>query len=288
MISIRTIFVALILPIANTLWAQVKGELELGGFLLGQYRKAVHNELGAPLQRIDTDDGWIYEFHAIKPDTSIYALFKYSVEDTLRVYAIQVNGNSYTDMVPFKGLKLGFDVREVDRVLGNYSRTEKIDNPSVIVRYFEGVNYSVEIDQENKLYGIQIFGNILHEQPKDNFPDIMHFQEAVHSKDVDSLLYWLAPDFEIYAHDKVITYQGSARREFLNANTELMKLLLGDQSSVRAVFEIERAEATPEIRLVEGHRSLVVYKFYNSATLEEIVFTSLAGRWMVYEIKFRK
>lgn len=283
----RIVFVFLILFIGKGSFAQVKGELELGGFLLGQYRKAVHNELGPPLQRINTDDGWIYEFHKIKPDTSVYALFKYSAKDTLRVYAIQLNGRFYPEMHPFKGLTLGSNVREVDSALGNYNRTDTIDNPSVIVRYFEGVNYSVEIDQQNKLYGIQIFGNILHEQPKSTFPEIKPFQNAVHFKNVDSLVYWLAPDVEIYAHGKVTTYQGSARREFLNSESEFVNLLLGVQPSVRTVFEIEHAEATPEIRLVEGHRSLVVYKFYKSVTLEEIVFTQLAGRWMVYEIKFR-
>lgn len=267
--------------------AQIKGEIELSGFLLGQYRKAVYNELGPPLQRVDTDDGWIYEFHKIRPDTSVYALFKYSAADTLRIYAIQLNGREYNEMHPFKGLRLGANEQEVNAQLGGFNQTDTIDNPKVIVRYFEGTNYSVEIDEAGKLYGIQIFGSILRNKTTENFPDFDGFSKAILSKDHEKILYWLAPDVEVYAGEKVIAYQGAARAEYLNQNSELCDHLFGSKKSLRYVFEVEKSEATPELRLLEDKSMLLVYKFQKSKILEEIVFTEYAGSWKVYEVKFR-
>jgi hypothetical protein len=59
-------------------------------------------------------------------------------------------------------------------------------------------------------------------------------------------------------------------------------------NSVWFAFEKEKTEPVPEFRFVTGKRVLTVYKFYKSKVLEEIVFVPHAGRWKVYEIKFRE
>lgn len=282
-------FVLVALLIQSTTAQNVEGEIELNGFIVGQYRKAVHTQLGNPIQRIDTDDHWIYEFHNIRPDTSVYALFKYSAWDTLRIYSIQLNGWQYEEMHPFRGLKLGASTDEVNRVVGPFSSTDTIDNPKVIIQYYENRNFSLEIDEEGKLYGIQIHGSIQNNEPKEVLPSIEGFTNAVVTKNVDSLLLYLMPDVELYVNNKVVTYAGAARDEFARKDSELVRYLLGSKESIWYTFKKEKAEATPELRLyTEKKISTTVYKFYESKILSEIVFMPHAGRWKVYEITFKK
>lgn len=283
----KFIGIILLLSFSVSAQSQIKGEVELAGFILGQYRKAVHTQLGPPVQRIDTDDGWIYEFHKIRPDTSVYALFKYSSSDTLRIYAIQLNGHTYEEMHPFYGLRLGDDRLHVYEALGEFHTTDTIDNPKVFIQVYNNTNYSVEIDEQHKLYGIQIFGSILQNEPENTLADISGFQRAIHLKNTDSLLRHMAPDVELYVNDNIITYQGSARMEFFNSKSEVVKYLLGPKNSVWFAFEKEKSEALSEFRFVPGQRLMTVFKYPKSKILEEIVFIQHAGQWKVYEIKFR-
>ncbi|HCW09151.1 MAG TPA: hypothetical protein DGG95_17480 [Cytophagales bacterium] len=268
----------------------ITGEIELGGFMLGQYRTAVHNELGRPIKKIKTDDGWIYEFHNFKKDTSVYGLFKYPSWDTLRLFAIQINGHRYEEMHPFKGLKLGNTKEEVKSIFGDFESKQIIENPTVTVQYYKHKNYSLEIDQNNKLYGIQIFGSILGNKTRDVSPSFESFKQTLNSKNTDSLLQYLMPDIEIYVNNKVIGFWGSARKEFQRRDSELVKYLLGTELSVLTVLTNEKTKATAELRFMPENKisaTATVFKFYESKVLQEIVFIPFAGKWRVYEIKFR-
>lgn len=261
--------------------------LELNGFFLGQYRKSVHAKFGAPIKRIDTEDKWIYEFHKLNQDTTAYALFKYSAKDTLRIYAIQINGPNLKNMYPFLGLVLGDSKEKVDKVLGSPYKTKVIDNPTVNVFYYANTNYSVEIDENDKLYGIQIYGGF-EEKPKSAVPSIEPLKRAVLSKNIDSLLYYLSPDVEIYNEGKVISYSGSARDEFHDSRSAMVSLILGKKRSMWEVFEKEKLDPTPELRFfAELEKTPTVYKFYQSKIISEIVFMPYAGEWKVYEVTFR-
>jgi hypothetical protein len=287
--KVKKIALSLSFLLANTVYAQnIEGEIELDGFVLGQSRVAVHSQLGHPIQRVDTDDGWIYEFHAIRPDTSVYVLFKYPAWDTLRIFAIQLNGRLYKEMQPFKGLTLGSSRDEVSRALGPFNATDTIDNPNVVIQSYKDKNFSVEIDEDGKLYGIQIYGSIQNNKPKEDIASIDGFTRAVLSKNVDSLLLHLMPDVEFYVNQKVVTYRGAAREEFRRRDSELIRYLLGKEASVWYAFQREKTEATPEIRFyAEIKSTTTVFKFYKSEVLSEIVYKPHAGRWKVYEIAFR-
>jgi hypothetical protein len=267
----------------------IDGETELAGFVLGQYRKTVHSELGTPIERRITDEGWLYEFHAIKPDTSVYALFKYPHWDTTRIYSIQLNGEAYEEMQPFKGIKLGEQKQKVHQIFGNSSRTEMVEDPPLVVEYYDHKNYSFDIDKNyNTLFGIQIYGRILEQKPSAPLPSLHSFKNAVLSKNVDSLICNIAPDVEFYHSDRVITYKVGARKEFSNRNSELVKHLIGETESIWYVFEVEKAVEVPEQRVYNKENEVTtVYKFPTSKVLNEIVFIPHAGKWKVYEVRFR-
>lgn len=266
---------------------QPLNQLELTGFFLGQYRKAVHAQLGAPIKRINTEDKWIYEFHNLNADTSAYALFKYAAKDTFRIHSIQINGHYLEGMHDFLGLVLGDSRDKVDKLFGTPSEIKVIDNPRVDVLYYANRNYSVEIDENGKLYGIQIFGGFK-ERPKSPTPKIEGFRNAVVSGDVDSLIFFMCPDVELYKEDRVISFIGSMRDEFKRKDSDLIKLLLGKSNSVHEVFEKERIEPTVEMRLyTEKGGMSMVYKFHESKIIAEIVFMPYGGEWKVYEVRFR-
>ena len=266
------------------------GEVELAGFILGQYRRTVHEQLGPPLERRKTEEGWIYEFHAIKPDTSVYALFKYPVWDTTRIYSIQLTGDQHPDeLVGLRGIRLGTSIDEVTRVFGTPSKKEAVDDPPVDIHYYDHKNYSFDFDRNTgKLFGIQIYGRILEEKPLASSPELHSFRNAVLSKNVDSLISHIAPDAEFYKAGKVITYKVGARNEFENHESEMVKHLLSDSNSLLYVFRTEKASAVSERRIYNTKGDVTtVYKFPESQVINEIVFLPHAGRWKVYEVRFR-
>lgn len=279
------LFLVLCSLLANA--QHVDGEVELAGFILGQYRKAIRHQLGKPIETRITEDKWLYEFHKLKPDTSVYALFKYPVWDTTRVYAIQINGKRYDEMHSFRGLKLGAPFEAVTKVFGKSHDTETVDDPPVVVHYYEHKNYSVEIDKSGHLFGIQIYGKILNNKVNTKMASINGFRNAVISKNVDSLLHYLSPDVEIISGHKEIAITGAARDEF-KKSTEFIHKLLGETNSVWYAFAKERAEGEAQLKTFgDSSDQFTVFKFYESEVISEMLFYPHAGRWKVFEIKFR-
>ncbi len=281
------IFLSFLFP--DALAQQVEGEVELAGFVLGQTRSAVYADLGAPFLKEDKSDGWVFEFHKLKPDTSVYALFKYNPSDADKIYGIELvgDGSKWSEMHPFRGLQLGDAKAKVDQQLGPIEKTETVDDPPLITQYYRGRNYSVDIDKSGHLYGIQIFGNILEDKPVGD-PSIKGFKHAIMTRNIDSLVRWISPDLEIHKGGKVVGYSHGARKELMDPASEVSKLLLGETGSVWYAFAKELADGTSESRMhPEINQLTIVDKFFDSNTLSEVVFRTHAGRWKVYEIKFR-
>jgi hypothetical protein len=277
----------LIFCVSSTFAQVITGEVELAGFVLGQPRANVYAELGPPIQK-SKSDGWIYEFHKIKPDTSVYALFKYAKWDTTRVYSIQLSGKRYPEMHPIMGLRLGATKAEIDHALGTPSRVETETDPVMTLQYYESKNYSVDIDKNGKLFGIQIFGSILKNQPTSETPSIKGFQSAVLSKNADSLVHYLHPDIEIHTKGQILKYTGGARTEFRKTESEFTKHILGESESVWYVFAKERAEGSPHLQVHHESKEVTsIDKFFDSSVISEVMLKSHAGKWKVYQITFR-
>jgi len=265
---------------------EITGEMELGGFLLGQKRDVVRAQLGLPIEKEITEDKWIYEFHLFKPDTSVYGLFKYAVWDTTKIYGIQLNGDQFSEMHPFKGLKLGDSKEHAEKILGPFDHSKTYDDPPITAQYYKGKNYSVEIDNKGKIFGIHIFGDILEAMPKSTEPSLHSFHQAVVAKNVDSLINLMMPDVELHREGKVLTYSLGAREEFKRNESEFIKALLGDANSVWYAFAKEYAEGTLTVK--PNQPNVHHYTFFDSNLISEIVFKPLAGKWRVSKINFRK
>jgi hypothetical protein len=54
-------------------------------------------------------------------------------------------------------------------------------------------------------------------------------------------------------------------------------------------LSVEKSEESPELRFFGEKKTMTtVVKFYKSKILEEIVYTEHAGKWKVWEVKFRE
>jgi hypothetical protein len=191
-------------------------------------------------------------------------------------------------MHPFYGFKLGAKKEVAERVFGEFDHTRKVDDPPLVIQYYKNKNYSIEIDTRGNIYGIQIFGNVQRTKPKESSPSLTGFRKAILSRNIDSLLTYLAPDVELYHRGKVITYNGAARAEFTKNDSELVKHLLAPTESMWFVFAKEMAEGAPDVRIDnEAKTETHYYKFFDSNIISEIVFIPHAGKWKVYEIRFR-
>jgi len=262
-------------------------QIELNGFLLGQYVKMLDSTFGTPFQEEMTEDGLAYRAYVLSKESQGYMVFQSTTERPQYIFSIQITGKVGTNTTPFLGLRLGDDKSKVLQVLGKPSKVKRVQELKLEYLTYKNRNYSVEIDEEGRLYSIRILGfEGFPEKPKE-FPKIEGFKRCVVDRDVDCLLTQLAPDFEVYKEGQLYTFTSGARTELMNPESPVVRLLLGDKDSVRAVFAEERSPGESEFRMYEKGSIDVVFKFYKSKIISEIVYTTFAGQSRVWEIRFR-
>lgn len=261
----------------------MQSEASVNGIYLGQLRDMFKVSYGEPLKQIRTEDGWIYEFYDLKGDTSAYVLAKFPSDDTVRVYSIQVSGYGYDEFIPFKGFRLGDSKMKVMRNQPPVARIDTIPDPTTIVYFFDGVNYSLEFDRDDRLYGIGLFGYNGFGKAKP-IPDFEQFRIALMDYDKNLLRDLLMPDCEIYLSDTAICFIHEPLGRMLdNAENPFTKVLF---STVREALLVVR-QSELNIRLYpEVGKMFRVLKF-NTGAIEEIVFADHCGQNKVYEIRLR-
>jgi hypothetical protein len=263
-------------------------QTELNGFLLGQYAKASDGAFGKPTESRTTEDHWKYRAYVFDEKHRGYMAFKFPTDDSQRMLSIQIAGDAGTPMRPFLGLMLGDDKKKVQQALGAPESIEGEKDYDVDLYTYADRNYSVEINRQGKLSSIQVMGYAgFAEQPASSLPDVETLRKNVVHQDVDGLLSLLAGDLEIYRGDHSYDFVHSARAEIADQKSEIRRLLLGENGSLREGFTTERFEPDPQIRVYTEAPPGSVVKFPHSKIVEEIVFKIEAGTWKVWEIRLR-
>jgi len=285
----RLCLLLLLLVSAGALGAQLPSQRELNGFLLGQYDKAIAGAF-TDLLKVDTaPDHWIARIYALDRTHHAYMAFQFAPDRPNQAVSLQIAGDSGTPMRPFLGVVLGDHWQTVLRRLGDPSVTRHESDLNLDLYVYEGRNYSLELDSLGRVSSIKLFGY-------DGFPD--HPAEAVPSLDSlaialdggpEAALEYLAADLEVYRKHQTYSFRRAAFADLMDDTTAIAQLLLRGSSSVAAVLRdpSRRARADVNLRVWERHTPGVVFKFPGRIPIAEIVYVNDAGRWRIYEVKYR-
>jgi len=258
-------------------------QVDLNGFRLLQFKTAPENTFGKPYKTFKTAYSTV---EAYLFDSDAYMIFEYYNDLPNNITSIQLTG--HTDKaIPFKGLVLGADVKKVEDALGKPSKIEKIDSPKVSEYSFENTNYSVEIDENNKLYSIKIsLTKDINQKHNEPFKAYDELKSLIIKKDINAVIEMLRPDVEIYKNGKILSINKKYTDFVAKPDKKIMSAIFGDKDSV--LKEIKETEPEAAMRLIQNMGVGEVYKFYKGSIIKEIVFFPYNGKYRVYEIEFKE
>jgi len=268
---------------------RVPSQRELNGFLLGQHKDAIAASFAKVLQIDTTSDGWINRSYLLDRPHRAYMSFKFSHGRLDYATSVQVAGDSGTPMVPFVGIVLGSSRQALLERFGNPARVEHQNDVNTDLYTYEGSNYSFEIDAHGLVSSIQIFG----EDGFDTLP-------AKPTPSLDSLaialkggreaaLQYLAPDVEIYRGKRSVRFRHGALADLQADTSELSRALFQGPQSVASIVAPVRPDSDVYLgrRVCPDGGSGWVWKFPAPAAIAELVFKASAGRWRLWEVRYR-
>lgn len=260
---------------------------DLNGFRLGQYRETATNELGNPIQHDKYDDGFEYEVFIIKPDTSLYMVFEYAVEHTDVIWSIQVSGSNTTADIGFKGLKLGLDKAEVQRVLGKPDKKDDMGKYGEKWSY-DKTNYSVEISKSGKLSSIKIIDNYSSNTPEaSKLPKFGNILKLLNSKNNADIVSILAPRIEIYCKDKTMFFGKSLKTEIETDYSRIFQTIREIRKGLDKINTSDQNSYEENMRAVLGQNLKHVFKIKKGHPIKEIVLDYINGQYLIWEIRLQ-
>jgi len=257
---------------------------DLNGFRIGQYRETATNEFGKPIQKDKYEDGFEYEVFIIKPDTSLYMVFEYSAAHIDVIWSIQISGNNTTADIGFKGLKLGLDKKEVERVLGNPDKKEDIGEYGEKWSY-DKTNYTAEISKSGKLSSIKITDNYSSNTPDvSKLPKFDNIVKLLSSKNNADIVSILAPGIEIYYIDQTMFFGKSLKSEVETDYSKIFQTIREISKGLNKINTSDENAYEENMRMALGQNIKHVIKIKTGHTIKEIVFEYINGQYLIWEI----
>jgi hypothetical protein len=257
---------------------------ELNGFHIGQYRETATNEFGKPVQHDKYEDGFEYEAFIINADKSLYMVFEYAAGRTDVIWSIQISGNDTTTDIGFKGLKLGLDKKEVERVLGKPDKKDDIGEYGEKWSY-EKTNYSVEISKSGKLSSVKITDNYSSNTPDVNkLPKFANVIKLLASKNNGEIASILAPGIEIYYKDQTMFFSKSLKTEIETDHSKIFQTIREISKELDKINTSDENSYEENMRMVIGQNIKHVIKIKTGHTIKEIVFEYINGQYLIWEI----
>ena len=257
---------------------------DLYGFRLGQYRETATNELGKPFLQDKFEDDFEYEVFLVKPDTSLYMVFEYAAGQTDIIWSIQISGSNTTVDIDFKGLRLGTDKKQVERILGKPDIKEDAGDYGERWSY-EKTNYSIEISKSGKLSSIKIKDIYLGSSPDiskiPKFENIVKLMKSNKNAEIGNIL---APGIEIYYKDKTLFFEKSLKTEIKTDYSKIFQTIREISKGLEKINTSDLNSYEENMRLVLGQNTKHVIKIKTGHTIKEIVFDYINGQYLIWEI----
>lgn len=257
---------------------------ELNGFRIGQYRETAKNEFGEPYQQDKFDDGFEYEVFVIQPDASLYMVFEYAAGFTDVIWSIQISGSNTTTDIGFKGLKLGLDKKEVQRVLGKPDKTEDIGEYGEKWSY-DKTNYSVEISKSGKLSSVKITDDYSGNTPDlSKFPKFENIAKLLSSQNNADIANIVAPGIKIYYKDQILFFTKSLKTEIETDYSKIFQTIREISTGLDKINTSDENAYEENMRLTLGQNPKHVVKINTGHTIKEIVFDYVNEQYLILEI----
>jgi len=258
--------------------------MELNGFRIGQYRETAKNEFGEPYQQDKFDDGFEYEVFVIQPDASLYMVFEYAAGFTDVIWSIQISGSNTTTDIGFKGLKLGLDKKEVQRVLGKPDKTEDIGEYGEKWSY-DKTNYSVEISKSGKLSSVKITDDYSGNTPDlSKFPKFENIAKQLSSQNNADIANIVAPGIKIYYKDQILFFTKSLKTEIETDYSKIFQTIREISTGLDKINTSDENAYEENMRLTLGQNPKHVVKIKTGHTIKEIVFDYVNEQYLILEI----
>lgn len=262
-------------------------QLNLGGFQLGQLISTAEKKFGKPFEVRTTPDDWLISAFWTSNKHEHLLAFECEGPDKNKISSIQLSGKPIPSIFGLAGVSLGASESDVIKALGPPSakKTYEDDGIQYTKLEFSGKNYSLELNKEGLVISIKIIGFDGFPKKPTSLPTTEPLRKALMQSNLKAFELLLAPDFEIYRGDKIISYNGPATEDLIS-NSELREALIGGQG-LKAALSGGSTEEDPQMRITAKGVSFHVVKYPKSPLLQEIVYTRYAGSWRIYEIKFK-
>lgn len=263
---------------------QASNYTDLNGFRLWQFKSSVQESMGEPDNVIKKTHS---EINAYYFNDSCYMIFEYLDQNPEYLYSIQITG-SPVSMIPFEGFTLGDSEKKVVEKFGKPDGIDTIAEPAVFAYVYDSLNYTFEFNSNLKLYSIKIYAheNIFKIKKGAERSTYNRFVKLLKKRALNKEFFdCFRPDMEIYNNDFTNNIWTKYSDFIKIPGEDIEGLLIGDKWSV--LDEILKTEPVEEMRVIENFGIGQVFKFYDGAILEEIVFFPYKGEMRIYEIAFK-
>jgi hypothetical protein len=291
---LRACINGLVLLLALVLATPARGgelQVDLLGWRLLQYDRAVEGLLGKPMHIAQRGDGWTDRAYWI--DKQAYLVVATHKDRPQYIQGLQVTGRS-AEVELFAGLRLGQSLASVHERLGAANRvtTLRLDfEPTRLsVHHYDARNYSLEFDPDGRLYSVRIhtvdamLGHARVDASAAGDPWSL-LTAAAMTGDFARLEPMLRPDVEVYRGQQLIAIEQRYGDFVASPGPALLSAFFDRASGVAAATPMP----APELywRVTEEMGAGLVYKFPPDSVLREVVFFPYLGSWRVYEVHFR-
>jgi hypothetical protein len=127
-------------------------------FYYGESAQIIDSLFTNPYQEGILENGWKHKSFILDSLSGTYIVFAFPPYRQNYIYSIQITGEDSTINL-FSNIRLGDEKTKVLKILGTPSIIDTIKSMSLYFYQYEGRNYSVEFNAENKLYSIKIEGD---------------------------------------------------------------------------------------------------------------------------------
>jgi hypothetical protein len=260
----------------------------MGGFQLGQVIRLTEKKFGKPYVVRTTPEDWVINAFWTSDKHEHLMIFESAPPGKDRITSIQLFGKPTPGDPGIGGISLGSSEADVIKAFGSPSarKTYEDEGKEYTKLDFKGKNYTVELNKDSLVVSIKLYGFDGFPKGPGDLPTSDTLIKALSNGKARAFMHLLAPDFEFYRGDKIIRYEGPALDD-ISINAEIQDALFGPMG-LKIALTGKNSEEDPQMRITEDKEIFHVIKYPKSPLLQEIVFTSYAGAWRIYEVRFRK